>query len=175
MNALLLYSLIIHIVREGMRLVKPRVRFFLHSFAISAHTTSMKTMTTIRKNFFICGLAGWCMEILFTACNSFRRREMKLMGNTSLWMFPIYGMAALIGPLYSLIRRLPALLRSVIYSTGIFLFEFLCGSFLKRQGACPWDYSKAKSNINGVIRLDYAPFWMAAGLIFERLIARRKA
>ena len=133
----------------------------------------MKTMTTIRKNFFICGLAGWCMEILFTALNSFRRREMKLMGNTSLWMFPIYGMAALIGPLYSLIRRFPALLRSMIYSTGIFLFEFLCGSFLKRQGACPWDYSKAKSNINGVIRLDYAPFWMAAGLIFERLIARR--
>lgn len=112
------------------------------------------------------------MEILFTALNAFRRREMKLIGNTSLWMFPIYGTAALIGPLYRLIRRLPALLRSMIYSAGIFSFEFLCGSLLKKRGACPWDYSESKYNLHGVIRLDYAPIWMVAGLIFERLTAR---
>ncbi len=133
----------------------------------------MKTITTIKNNFFICGLAGWCMEILFTAFNSFRRREMKLMGKTSVWMFPIYGMAALIGPVYSLIRRLPMLLRGMIYSAGIFSFEFLSGSLLKKQDACPWDYSSARSNIKGVIRLDYAPFWMIAGLIFEQLTKMR--
>lgn len=138
-------------------------------------TILMKTIRTIRKNFFICGLAGWCMEILFTAFNSFRRREMKLMGNTSIWMFPIYGMAALIGPLYILIRRLPALLRGMIYSAGIFFFEFVCGSLLKKHGACPWDYSKAKLNLHGLIRLDYAPVWMIAGLIFERLTAWRSS
>ena len=113
------------------------------------------------------------MEILFTAFNSFRRREMKLMGKTSVWMFPIYGMAALIGPVYSLIRRLPMLLRGMIYSAGIFSFEFLSGSLLKKQDACPWDYSSARSNIKGVIRLDYAPFWMIAGLIFEQLTKMR--
>ena len=145
----------------------------LHKLFSSAHTTLMKTMTTIRNNFILCGLAGWCMEILFTALNSLRRREMKLMGSTSLWMFPIYGMAALIGPLYALIRRLPALLRSMIYSAGIFFFEFASGSFLKKRDACPWDYSSAKSNIHGVIRLDYAPFWMAAGLIFERILKKK--
>ena len=46
------------------------------------------------------------------------------------------------------------------------------GTFLKRHGMCPWDYSHAKTNIDGVIRLDYAPLWMAAGLLFERILIR---
>ena len=129
----------------------------------------------MRKKFLICGLTGWCLEIFFTAFDSFRRRELKLMGKTSLWMFPIYGMAFLIRPLYDLIKGLPMLIRGMIYSAGIFSFEFVSGSFLKKHGICPWDYSKAKSNIGGVIRLDYAPFWMAAGLIFERILTRKSA
>lgn len=42
---------------------------------------------------------------------------------------------------------------------------------MKKHDMCPWDYSGAKSNINGLIRLDYAPFWMAAGLIFEKILS----
>jgi hypothetical protein len=34
---------------------------------------------------------------------------------------------------------------------------------------CPWDYSGRIWNVDGLIRLDFAPFWFAAGLIFERL------
>ena len=34
------------------------------------------------------------------------------------------------------------------------------------------DYSNAPTNINGVIRLDYAPVWMAAGLIFEKILSK---
>ena len=70
----------------------------------------------------------------------------------------------------------PALLRGSIYSAGIFVCEYLTGSFLKKKGICPWDYSNAKTNINGVIRLDYAPLWMMAGLLFERVtVPRRKS
>ena len=36
---------------------------------------------------------------------------------------------------------------------------------------CPWDYNNAKTNVDGVIRLDYAPFWLAAGLIFEKILS----
>ena len=126
----------------------------------------------MKKNFLICGLTGWCLEILFTAFDSFRRRELKLMGHTSLWMFPIYGMAVLLQPLYFMIKKLPMLLRGVIYSTCFFAVEFVSGSFLKKQGICPWDYSNAKSNIGGVIRLDYTPFWMAAGLLFEKILLK---
>lgn len=114
------------------------------------------------------------MEILFTAFDSFRRRELKLMGRTSIWMFPIYGLAVLIEPAYRCIRRLPALLRGLVYSAGIFTMEFLSGSFLKKHDLCPWDYSKARSNVGGVIRLDYTPFWMAAGLIFEKILTKKQ-
>lgn len=127
----------------------------------------------MRKKFLICGLTGWCMEILFTAFGSFRRRELKLMGRTSLWMFPIYGMAALIWPTYSIIKKFPLLIRGIIYTTCFFTVEFFSGSLLKKKGICPWDYSTAKSNINGVIRLDYAPVWMAAGLLFERILTKK--
>ena len=52
------------------------------------------------RNFFICGLAGWCMEIVFTSFGTFLHGDPRLLGQTSLWMFPIYGMAALIDPIY---------------------------------------------------------------------------
>lgn len=126
----------------------------------------------LKKNFLLCGLAGWCLEILFTSFCSFRKRELKLMGETSLWMFPIYCMAAFLKPLCRRIKNFPALLRGIFYSCFIFLGEYVSGSILKKYQMCPWDYSGSRANINGVIRLDYAPFWMAAGLIFEKLLAR---
>lgn len=125
---------------------------------------------TIGRNFFICGLTGWCMEILFTSAGSLLKRDGRLIGQTSVWMFPIYGMAACIRPVYRIIQKLPALFRGTVYTLGIFSFEYLSGSILKKHEVCPWDYSAAKTNVDGLIRLDYAPFWMAAGLLFERIL-----
>ena len=51
------------------------------------------TFGTFFKNFLKCGLAGWCMEILFTSADSLRRRDMTLKGTTSLWMFPTIAYA----------------------------------------------------------------------------------
>lgn len=126
----------------------------------------------MRKNFMICGFTGWCLEILFTAFDSFRKRELTLTGKTSLWMFPIYGMAVIIKPLYRLIQKFPVLLRAFIYSVFIFVGEFISGSILKKHQMCPWDYSKSRANIKGVIRLDYAPYWMATGLLYEKILCR---
>jgi hypothetical protein len=58
---------------------------------------SMKKLTGLFKNFLKCGLTGWCMEIIFTALHSLRGTDKTLKGVTSLWMFPVYGCAALIG------------------------------------------------------------------------------
>lgn len=124
----------------------------------------------MKKNFFICGLTGWCMEILFTALGALRNHDYKLIGKTSIWMFPIYGMAAVIDPIHRHLTNLPALFRGGIYTVGIYTGEFISGSLLKKMHMCPWDYSKAKSNIKGVIRLDYAPLWMLAGLTFEKIL-----
>ncbi len=123
------------------------------------------------QNFMICGLTGWCMEILFTSTGSIWKHDKRLMGQTSLWMFPIYGMASVIAPVSRHLTSCPTLLRGAIYSIGIFTGEYVSGSFLKKHKMCPWDYSKAKANIHGIIRLDYAPLWMFAGLAFEKILA----
>lgn len=122
------------------------------------------------QNFFICGLTGWCMEILFTSAGSLLKKDRRLIGQTSVWMFPIYGMAAFIRPVYRKIKHIPALFRGMLYSVGIFSFEYLSGSILRRHELCPWDYTGAKASVDGLIRLDYAPFWMAAGLLFEKIL-----
>ena len=122
------------------------------------------------RNFFICGLAGWCMEIVFTSFGTFLHGDPRLLGQTSLWMFPIYGMAALIDPIYEKIKYWPFLLRGCFYATSIMLGEFLSGSLLRFLGVCPWDYSGTPYNIAGIVRLDYFPFWVVAGLAFEVLL-----
>ncbi len=113
------------------------------------------------------------MEILFTGFRSFTKHNPKLMGNTSVLMFPIYGMASLLSPLCRLMKGKNMLLRGSIYTFFIFLGEYLSGSFLRRYNACPWDYSEAPMNVNGLIRLDYAPFWFGAGLLFEKILGRQ--
>lgn len=128
-----------------------------------------------QKNFCMCGIVGWCMEIIFTSVTNINRKDLRLMGKTSIWMFPIYGLAAVIQPVYAKIKRWPTLCRGFLYSTGIMTCEFLSGSLLKKLKICPWDYTKAKYNIRGVVRLDFLPLWMMAGLVFERLLCRQEA
>ena len=123
------------------------------------------------KNFLKCGLTGWCMEILFTSADSLRRRDMTLKGVTSIWMFPIYGSAALLAPVSRLLKRKPAWLRGLTYMSMIFSPEYITGRLLTRHKLCPWDYRKSRWNINRVIRLDFAPCWLGAGLLFERLLS----
>lgn len=110
------------------------------------------------------------MEILFTSFGTLLQGDARLLGRTSVWMFPIYGMASLIGLIYRKIEYWPVILRGILYACGIMLVEFASGSILKLFAACPWDYSGSLLSINGVVRLDYFPFWVAAGLVFERLL-----
>lgn len=123
--------------------------------------------------FIQCGLMGWSLEVFWTGLQSFRKREGRLMGQSSLWMFPIYGCAAFIGPLSRLLRGKNAFFRGNLYMLSIFLVEFLSGQWLKKRNCCPWDYSRAKLNVDGVIRLDYAPVWFVTGLLYERLLKKR--
>lgn len=110
------------------------------------------------------------MEILFTSFHSIKRKDFRLKGQTSIWMFPIYGMAALINPVHKKLQKKSPLLRGGIYTLGIFTCEYISGSLLRRHHLCPWDYSNEHSNVNGLIRLDYTPYWMAASLIFEKIL-----
>lgn len=129
-----------------------------------------QTVLTFLKNFLKCGLTGWCLEILFTAVGALRRRDMTLKGNTSLWMFPIYGCAAVFAPISRLLRKKSVWFRGLTYMSIIFSTEYFAGKMLRHRSLCPWDYSRCRWNLSRVIRLDYAPCWFVAGLLFERLL-----
>lgn len=135
-----------------------------HAFPLP---TSLKQFC---RDFLCCGLLGWCMEILFTAFNAFRRRDLRLKGTTSIWMFPIYGCAALLKPVFILLRKAPFIFRGLTYMSLIFSAEYFSGRLLTRHRLCPWDYSHSRYHISRVIRLDYAPCWFVVGLFFEHLL-----
>ena len=103
--------------------------------------------------------------MFWTGLGSLFKHDKKLMGQSSLHMFPIYGSAIIIPPIHRLIRKANVFIRGTIYALCIFLTEFISGSFLKKRNACPWDYSDAALNYKGIIRLDYAPVWFIVGLM----------
>lgn len=124
----------------------------------------------MENNFIKCGVAGWCMEVVWTGCMNVLKKDKKMVGNTSLLMFPIYGMAWIIKPMAKYLHNRNFVVRGMVYTCGIFGVEYLTGSILRSRDMCPWDYSDTKYNINGLIRLDYAPAWFGAGMIFEKIL-----
>lgn len=127
----------------------------------------------MKHSFLMCGTVGLCMEIFWTGIHCIKNHDYRLLGQSSILMFPIYGMAALIGPVSRKLQRFPGLVRGGIYTAGIFLTEFFSGALLRRFRMCPWDYSTCKFNFKGLIRLDYAPVWFMTGLFFELLLKRK--
>ena len=140
----------------------------------TGHTVFMNHKSNLYLNNFIkCGIAGWCLEILFTASMALRRREMTLKGTTSIWMFPIYGSMALLRPFFLCMQKLAFPVRGCIYALMIFAGEFLSGRLLQKHHLCPWDYTSHHWNIQGIIRLDFFPYWFATGLFFEKLLTEK--
>ena len=126
--------------------------------------------TTMITRFLIYGTVGWCLEIFWTGLLAGFKGNKTLSGSTSLWMFPIYGMVVFLEPFFVLFGGLPFFVRGVAYMLFIFGAEYISGlTLLGTVGVCPWDYSHAKLNIAGVIRLDYAPVWFGVGLFYEWL------
>ena len=124
-------------------------------------------MKKLCKDFIKCGTIGWCMEILVTSFDSFRKKDATLTGHTSLFMFPIYGAAVFLRPLFILMSGFHRFVRGIIYMLCIFSGEYISGRFLRKKGCCPWKYDHSGWNVHGVVRLDYAPAWFLLGLLFE--------
>lgn len=125
------------------------------------------------RNFLLCGMAGWCVECFWTGLGSLiEAKDRYMFCRTSIWMFPIYGMAAFLEPLCKILKNRSRLTRGIIYAGIIYVIEFCTGIVLKYFKACPWDYSHAKYNFKGVIRFDYAPMWIIVGLILEHILCR---
>jgi len=120
--------------------------------------------------FFIYGCIGWCVEILFTGLsNAIFHKDRALTGKTYLWMHPVWGLTCLfLEHLHESMGTQPRLLRIVAYVLVIYAAEFSFGYLLKKAlGKCPWDYTGHGINVMGLIRLDYAPAWALAALMYE--------
>ena len=109
------------------------------------------------------------MEVFWTGMCALINRDFKLRASTSIWMFFIYGMVVFLEPVYLLMQSFPMVIRGIVYALCIFSGEYITGGALKLANLCPWDYTHCRYNVQGVIRLDYAPVWFAAGLIFEQV------
>lgn len=95
------------------------------------------------------------------------------MGYSSLWYLPLYALAPayfrLLGP--ALFPR-PWFIRGLAYMASLFAIEYLSmGALRLLLGSSPSEASYLLSpwNIHGLIRLDFAPAWFAAGFLFEAL------
>ena len=126
----------------------------------------------MKSDFVKCGILGWCIEIIWTAFHGIKSNNNKFIGYTSIIMFPIYGLASVIKPISLKLKKMkmPTIIRGIVYSIGIFMVELITESILKKTNNCRWDYSDKKYNINGVIRIDYAPLWCIVGVIFEKML-----
>ena len=80
------------------------------SFSVSGPPAQRsQQMSPLFFRFLIYGCLGWCGEIIFTAITSRalgQTRNWLLMGETSLWYFPMYGsIAFLYEPLHDFFAR----------------------------------------------------------------------
>ena len=69
--------------------------------------TIQRKIEQFTYNFCKCGIAGWCLEVLFTSMESVMIHDWRLMAKTSLLMFPIYGMGAVLPEISRLVDWWP--------------------------------------------------------------------
>jgi hypothetical protein len=121
------------------------------------------------KRFFFYGLAGWGIEMVWTGAGSLISGDLRLAGESNLWMFFIYGSAVFLEPIHHAIARWNFILRGLVWVLIIWSIEYASGWLLYTAlGVYPWYYSDSLS-VNGLITIAYAPAWFVAGMVFERL------
>ncbi|RJS18366.1 hypothetical protein DRW03_24875 [Corallococcus sp. H22C18031201] len=121
------------------------------------------------SRFLLYGCAGWVLEVLFTGAGAALKKDRSATSKTYLWMHPIYGLTALaLEGVSERLKHLPRPVRALAYTAVIYAAEYGTGWTLRRLlGRCPWDYSRSGWNVNGLVRLDYAPAWYLTALAFE--------
>lgn len=121
-------------------------------------------------NTLLVACVGVTMEIVFTAVLDRKAQgDWRLRGQSYVWMIPIYMMVypglLLLDPL---IGAWNFAARGAVYVALIFLGEYASGWVIRKTtGKVPWDYSGKRWAVDELIRLDYAPAWFAAALVFE--------
>lgn len=117
---------------------------------------------------------GLALEVVFTAATDRAQAQgWRLRGFTYVWMLPIY---MLVYPalcwLYPRVGSWSFGARGALYAAIILLVEWASGWLLRLTiGQAPWEkeYRGHRFAVHGLMRLDYAPAWFCAALVFERV------
>lgn len=126
----------------------------------------------IKRGFFY-GTIGLMFEVCWTGLCSLLNGDFTMTAHTSLVMLPVYGMVVFLEPMFRYLVewRVNIFIRGMCYALMIFACEYFSGKVLNLLGICPWLYTSSL-NIEGVIRLDYAPLWVIAGIVYEQIFMR---
>ncbi|XP_061651371.1 transmembrane protein 229b isoform X2 [Phyllopteryx taeniolatus] len=153
-------------------------------FDLGPESSSRVAMTTMSilapppplsalSRWYLYAIHGFVCEVMFTACWDFAlHRNWKLPGVTSVWALLIYGTCILaIERLFLRLRdRFNVGIRCLIYTLWMYAWELSTGLLLRRLGACPWDYSKFRYNLMGLVTAEYIVPWFCAAYLVERLV-----
>jgi hypothetical protein len=124
-------------------------------------------------HFLIYAALGWCAEIIWTAVTrkiSGKARDWRLLGETSLWVFPLYGSIPFwFEPLHETLRSQFVVSRALVYLLCAWAAEYMGGWLIwKVSGTKPWDYATARGgSLNGLIRWNFIFVWPWVGLGLE--------
>lgn len=119
--------------------------------------------------FIIFGILGVCAGVLVSAImRSIEGKRLELNGESSLILFPLCGLGAIIFPIIAIrVSHFPWYGRGIAYMIVFFVVQYLAGLLLSRINLCPWSYS-GKGSLGGLIRIGDAPIWFGCGLLLER-------
>lgn len=137
--------------------------------------TRERRMLPWPQRLYFWGVHGIFAEVAFTALWEFVvTGNLRLMGVSSLWSFLIYGLGTFLmaESIHNFLcsRKVPLLVRCLVYVLSTYIWEFSCGLLLDYFDARPWDYSDFKFNVMGLITMEYIPVWFLAGLYCEWIL-----
>ena len=101
------------------------------------------------SNFFLCGSAGWCLEILWTGLHSLLAGQRTMTRqNFSFDVSHLRLCRSYRTAVCQNLHRFLFFTGDFFILFGFYLVEFLSGSVLKQFGMCPWDYSGARFSVS---------------------------
>ena len=116
------------------------------------------------------GMFGVTVELFFTAITELiTKKNLNLMGHSSIWMFPIYAFGLSYG--FDLIKLIISndFLRYISYPFWIWAVEIIVGYPSSKLGVRIWDYRYLPDNKHwqGIISYVHFPAWILFGILVE--------
>ena len=122
------------------------------------------------KQLLFWGMFGLTVELIFTSLvESIKKRNINLIGYTSIWMFTIYSLGLTYG--FDFVKEIISLnyLRYLSYPFWIWGVELLIGYPMSKIGIRIWDYRYLSDNKHwkGIISFVHFPVWILFGILVE--------